>query len=197
MLGVPASAGATPLLSEVFYDAPGSDDGQVFVELWGHPGTPLDGLVLEGVNGADGATGPSVTLAGLIPEDGLFVVADESGGVTFVAGVDQVASFDFQNGPDSVVLRDGATVLDALGYGSFDPGDVFAGEGTPAPDTPSGASLARRFADVDTDDNGADFVVLDPPTPGAAPRLHLVPEPRLSVVWAAAWVAAGWALRRR
>ena len=76
-------------------------------------------------------------------------------------------NFDFQNGPDSIVLRDAAgVVLDALGYGVFDVGEVFAGEGAAAPDAPAGSSLARRFANVDTDDNLADFVVLAPPTPG-------------------------------
>ena len=50
-------AAATPLISEVFYDAVGSDDGWVFVELAGVPGTPLDGLFLEGVNGSNGAIG--------------------------------------------------------------------------------------------------------------------------------------------
>ena len=63
-------------------------------------------------------------------------------------------NFDFQNGPDSVVLRDAlGTAVDALGYGIFAAGEVFAGEGSPAPDPAAGSSLARVFADVDTDDN--------------------------------------------
>ena len=33
----------SPLISEVYYDAVGSDDGLSFVELWGAPGTDLDG----------------------------------------------------------------------------------------------------------------------------------------------------------
>ena len=36
--GMPASAVAFPLISEVFYDAVGSDDGQSFVELYATPG---------------------------------------------------------------------------------------------------------------------------------------------------------------
>lgn len=177
LLALAPAADALPLISEAFYDAVGTDNGLLFVELYGTPGTSLDGMTLEGVNGADGAVGPVVTLAGVIPADGLFVVADDaSGGGTLVAGADLIASFDFQNGPDSIVLRSGAMVLDALGYGVFASGEVFAGEGSPAPDPAAGASLARRFADLDTNDNAADFVALDVPTPGAAP-LSAIPEP--------------------
>ena len=172
---LPAAAGAVPLISEVFYDATGSDNGFSFVELYGSPGTDLSGLVVEGINGSGGGVTHSIALSGTIPADGLFLVADDSGdGTSAVADFDLLADFDFQNGPDSVVLRDAAAVLDAVGYGVFAPGDVFAGEGSPAPDAPADQSLARLFADVDTGDNAADFAV-GLPTPGSAPLS--VPEP--------------------
>jgi hypothetical protein len=173
----PSPAFALPLISEFVYDAVGSDDGHGFVELYGVPGTPLDGLRIEGVNGSGGALGPILVLSGAIPADGFFVVADDlAGGPTQVANADLVLSFDFQNGPDSIVLRSGDQALDAVGYGVFAMGDVFAGEGSPAPAAPSGASLARIFADVDSDDNAADFAVLATPTPGTG-DLVPVPEP--------------------
>ena len=59
-----SAAASLPLISEVFYDQAGSDDGHSFVELYGPPGTALDGLRLEGVNGFDGGVGPVVPLAG-------------------------------------------------------------------------------------------------------------------------------------
>jgi hypothetical protein len=173
----PSTAAALPVISELFYDAVGSDDGRGFVELYGAPGTLLDGMRLEGVNGSGGAIGPALTLSGAIPADGFFVVADDqAGGPTLVAEADLVLNFDFQNGPDSIVLRAGESVLDAVGYGVFAAGDVFAGEGSPAPGAPAGASVARAFADVDTDDNAADFAVLATPTPGTG-DLAPVPEP--------------------
>jgi hypothetical protein len=196
---VPATAHALPVISEVFYDAIGSDDGLSFVELHGAPGTSLAGLALEGVNGANGAVGPSLALIGVIPADGIYVVADATaGGQTLVADADLLLDFDFQNGPDSVVLRDGSVILDALGYGVFAPGEVFAGEGAPAADPAAGASLARRFADVDTGDNAADFVALETPTPGSAP-LSVVPEPASAPLLGAglAGLAAGCGRRRR
>ncbi len=40
------AAQAMPVLSEVYYDATGSDDGQLFVEIAGTPGASLDGWLL-------------------------------------------------------------------------------------------------------------------------------------------------------
>ena len=100
----PGSAGALPLISEAFYDAAGADNGLVFVELYGTPGASLDGLVLEGVNGSNGAVGPVLALSGAIPVDGFFVVADDRGDErTDVPNADPVLNFDFQSGPDSSV----------------------------------------------------------------------------------------------
>ena len=67
----PHVAGATPLISEAFYDAVGSDNGLSFVELYGEPGSSLDGLSLEGINGANGSAGPTIALSGVFPADGI------------------------------------------------------------------------------------------------------------------------------
>jgi hypothetical protein len=166
---------ALPVISEVFYDAVGADDGQSFIELYGAPGASLDGLVLEGVNGADGAVTHTLTLSGSFGADGLFVLADRtSAGTTQVADADLLLDFDLQNGPDAVVLRGAAGVLDALGYGVFAPGEVNAGEGAAAVDPAAGQSVARWFANVDSNDNAADFAA-GAPSPGVAPLA--VPEP--------------------
>lgn len=190
------SAAATPLLSEVYYDAPGSDDGAVFVELSGPTGFALDGWWVDGVNGSNGAVGPSIALSGAIGADGLFVLADRfSDGTTAVANADLLANFDFQNGPDSVVLRDETSgIRDALGYGVFDPDEIFAGEGTAAPDAAAGESLARRFANMDTDDNAADFLLLADPTPGEA-SFAVIPEPGTGLLMALGLAGLGAAGR--
>lgn len=169
-------------ISEVLYDAEGSDAGRGFVELFGEPGTSLAAYVIEGVNGSNGAVAPSVELAGVIGLDGFFVVASESGGTSEVPEADLLRVFDFQNGPDSIVLRDpDGLVVDALGYGVFGPGEFFAGEGNPAEDPPAGWSLARVFADLDSDDNAADFAALETPTPGTG--IAQVPAPAAGLLW--------------
>jgi hypothetical protein len=167
---------AGTVISEVLYDVAGADSGAVFVELYGAPGALLDGLLLEGVNGTGGSVYLSVPLSGSIPADGVFVIADDGGGgATLVGNADLVADADFQNGPDSILLRDGDTVLDAVGYGDFSSA-VFAGEGIPAAAVPAGSSLARFDPLLDTDDNQADFTALALPTPGTVP-VSAVPLP--------------------
>ena len=196
-LGFTPGAGSALVISELFYDAVGTDDGLSFVEFYGAPGTSLEGLAVEGVNGSGGAVTHSLTLAGAVPDDGIFVLADgQAGAASLVVGADLVLDFDFQNGPDSIVLRSGDAVLDALGYGVFAPDDVFAGSGNPAPDAPAGSSLARRFADVNSGDNSADFVVLATPTPGSAP-LAGVPEPGTALLLAGGLMGLALGGRRR
>ena len=86
----------------------------------------------------------------------------------FVTNADLIADVDYQNGADSVILRDGVTVLDAVAYGSFGAGGVFSGEGGAAPDPAAGGSIARFNPFVDNNDNSVDFIVLDMPPPGMA-----------------------------
>jgi len=66
-IGMAAPANSATVISEVFYDASGPDAGNVFVELFGLPGESLDGLILEGVNGGNGAVYRSILLSGVIP----------------------------------------------------------------------------------------------------------------------------------
>jgi hypothetical protein len=171
-----AGVQAQTIISEVLYDASSTDNGNVFVELFGTPGTLLDGLLLEGVNGSDGSVYRSVLLAGTIPSDGVFVVGDDSGdGTSLVGSADLIREVDFQNGPDSIVLRDGSLILDALGYGDFS-GGVFAGEGSAAMDVVAGTSLARIDVALDSGNNLLDFMALELPTPGSVP-VSAVPLP--------------------
>ncbi len=190
-----APLAAQTLISELLYDAVGTDSGQVFVELYGTPGTVLDGLFLDGVNGTDGAVYLSVALSGTIGSDGVFVVADDSGGGTTLVGhFDQVADVDFQNGPDSVVLRDANGVLDALGYGDFS-GAVFAGEGAAAPDVAGGWSLVRVGLQ-DTGNNAADFTALDVPTPGSV-AVSAVPVPPALALFLSGMLGMAGVARRK
>lgn len=161
------SANAAPVISEVLYDAVGSDNGYMFVELYGAPGDSLSGLSLQGINGSTGVSYVTLSLSGMFNANGVFVVGDNSGdGTTKVQNADLILNFDLQNGPDSVLLKSGSIVIDALGYGTFGSGEFFTGEGAAVIGAAPGQSLARRYADVDTGNNAADFIALGAPTPG-------------------------------
>ena len=77
---------------------------------------------------------------------------------------------------------------------SLDETGAPTGEGGAAPGTAAGQSLARFFANRDTNDNAADFGLLDVPTPGAGPVA--APEPHASLALAFALCGLS-ALRRR
>lgn len=168
-----AAVAATPasaqvVINEVLYRTAGVDT-DVFVELRGAPGTSLSGFTLNGVNGNGGASYGTIALSGAIGADGLYVVTRTDASTALAAVADMQNNLvDYQNGPDSIQLRNASnTVIDAVGYGVFTDA-VFAGEGSAAPDTADDQSLARSAAGTDTNNNAADFSIADAPTPGAA-----------------------------
>lgn len=196
--------GGPLLISEVLYDAEGSDQGSAFVELTGPGGLSLGGYSLQGVNGVGGSVTNTLLLDGLfVPADGFLVLADlDSSGATGVLNADAgFPDLDFQNGPDSIRLMLGNSVVDALGYGSFGGSLVFAGEGMPAADAPAGSSLARRLTGVDTQWNASDFFVDDSPSPGFenVPTVAVpTPEPSALLLMSFGLLAVyGYAKRHR
>ena len=180
------------LLNEVYYDGVGSD-ADSFVELRGPAGTSLEGFTVVGVNGSDGADYHSVALVGSIGADGLFVLMDATAPAAWTAVADQLGDADLQNGPDSVQLRFGGVVVDALAYGAFAATEFPAGEGSPAPDVKE-QSLGRDASGTDADDNAADWTAQEP-TPGQpnqvdAPMTPVAPGAKGQVVISELMVAS-------
>jgi PKD repeat protein len=167
---------AIVLISEILYDSASTPDEDAFLELWGPPGLSLTGYGVVGVNGYDGKDYKAIALTGMtIGDDGFFVIVNPAANAGFLAQADLLdANVDYQNSPDSVQVRWGAQVVDALAYGSFSASEHPAGEGTPAAKTSAaGRSLARDEDETDTGNNAADFHELAVPTPGAP---NLVPN---------------------
>lgn len=160
------------VINELLPDEPGSDTaGQhSFVELFGTPNLPLDGVQLVLVNGADGEAYATIALAGALDPQGYWVVGESE-----VTGVDQVLALNLQNGPDAVwlVTSDG-TRLDAAAYGATEREEPL-GEGESCGAPPEGSSLGRRSGG-DTHDNARDFCAQEP-TPGTANPGCTSPDP--------------------
>ena len=121
-----------------------------------------------GINGNGGGEYLTVGLTGTIGADGIYLVANSDAAAWIRDFADQVAGVDFQNGPDSIQLRDTSGVtVDTVGYGTFGASDVFAGEAQPAPAAGPGRSLTRDATASDTNDNSVDFAVNATPSPGS------------------------------
>ena len=184
LIGPTSTADAAPIIHEVFYDAAGSDSGQVFTELFGEAGVGLDGWTLVGINGGTGLSYRTVDLTGAVfPSDGLLVIAQSTATGILATERDVIGNVDWQNGPDAVQLLDPMSfVIDALQFG--DAGTNNAGFGIPALDAPAGSSLSRDLFGTNTGNNLVDFSVTAP-TPGVGPTTTpptSVPEPSTGVL---------------
>ena len=157
---------AHPWLNEIYYDAPGDDTGQEFVELLNASDVAwsLEGLRVEAGDGAapgrwtlkwTGRSGDSVAA------HGRFVL----GGPKVVPVVDRAVTLDLQNGPDAVRLVWPDAAVEVVGWGALESPEYHCGE--PAVDVPSGLSLARVPETAATGSNAGDFRPAEP-SPGAA-----------------------------
>jgi hypothetical protein len=155
-----ASAGIADVrMSEFRIAQPGLDVDQ-YVELVGEPGTSLDGLQFVVVGDLEGAFPPEqnggveivVDLSGVIPEDGIFLLASPS---YSLGGADQIANLDFESGENlTFFIADGFSgmvgdTVDADADGTLDKGAISVVD-----------SLAV-LADQDPDGFGSEFYYSD------------------------------------
>lgn len=165
------SAGGGLVINEIDYDNPGADEAE-FVELYNGGAEVIDltGYVMELVNGNDGEPYGSVDLgaAGTIAPGNFLVVGNGAAILDLPAGAAALElGRSIQNGaPDGVrVLIDG-DVVDALAYEGALPE---SGEGMSPEEADVGeGSLARCPNGLDTNENSADFRLLETISPGQA-----------------------------
>ncbi len=168
-------------INEVDYDQPGTDATE-FIELVGPVNTPLDGYIIELVNGNGGAVYNSLSLTGAtIPNDnvggyGFFVIGPSSG----VVNVDTVppgwTTNQIQNGPpDGILLKYNGVVVDGFSYEGVLMGnpDFTPGMAISAVDVGSDSSIGRVTLGFDPNDQDQYFApTVAPPSPGEQNTAH-------------------------
>ncbi len=149
------SAGNDVLFSEIFYDTPGTDSQEEWVELYNASASPIDisGWVITDNNG----TGSSFTLPGssIIQAGTYLTVARNASGFNTLYGFDADVSGSLpalNNGGDALLLKDDlGTLIDEVAW------EGGASSGTPSgwgsssnPSAPTGSSIERTSL-TDTD----------------------------------------------
>lgn len=190
----------TVLINEIFYNPagqdvddkgdndPSNDTSSSFIEISGPPGFDVSGWEVRLINGSTNMTYQSIVLPPNSALDGYgFVVISTDKADSFFTALAFTGNFvlpaipvsgtddGIQNGSEGVELYNASgTKVDALGYGNFDAGETFMGEGMPARGA-SGRSIGRVPGQPDTNDNSVDFISFFP-TPGLANRDLIINE---------------------
>ncbi|PKN71933.1 MAG: hypothetical protein CVU50_09465 [Candidatus Cloacimonetes bacterium HGW-Cloacimonetes-3] len=163
------------VINELYYDHPGTDTGYEWIELYnnGSENVQLEGAQIQA---AGSVWAVRDTLPAFVLRPGRYLLIGESN----VPNAQLTASLRFENGDtgtDGVryVSPDG-TYTDTVLYCSPNTHALSGDSGTIgssfAPDVPAGASLARAFEGVDSNDSALDFVPESIPTPGLPNRLR-------------------------
>ncbi|MDB4977772.1 MAG: lamin tail protein [Myxococcaceae bacterium] len=155
-------------IDELDYEQASSDDTE-FIELvnTGRCNAPLEGVVLELVNGGDGKVYAHYALQDVSPSlapGERLVLGDEKVLAALPSAVKRamLSGSGLQNGPDGVRIVRAGRLIDAVAYEDKVMG---SGEGAAAPADEAEQSLSRCPDGFDTDDNALDFQ-LTRPTPG-------------------------------
>jgi hypothetical protein len=153
------------VINELFPDPEGADSGKEFVELFNAGSTSINlaGLQLQFGNGSEEAHWVvrwNCEQEIFLDPGQYFLIADRNWQGGSDPGVE--VYLGLQNGPDSIRIVQGLSVLDMVGYGPLTDGQMMEGS---AASIVSGQTLARRPDGWDTDNNELDFVSTDP-TPG-------------------------------
>lgn len=96
------------------------------VEIYNGTAAPIDlaagGYKLQMYFNGGTTAGLTVSLAGIVPAGGTFVLAHSSASAPILAKANQTNSSSWFNGDDALVLVKGATVIDSMGQIGVDPG---------------------------------------------------------------------------
>lgn len=156
------------VINEIDYDTPGSSDTAEFIEILnpGASAVELSGYRIELVDGSGGEAYATYIGSGQLGAGKYFVIGDTAviqPDPPLPAGTVTLAldGKGLQQGPDVVRIVKISTkkVMDAVQYEGSANG---AGEGASAPSDTAVKSIGRCPNGSDTNDNGADFVLMTP-----------------------------------
>ncbi len=170
----------TVILSEVFYDTPGTDSNEEWIELYngGTSSVDLGGYSIIDNNGTgDSYSFPS---GSIILPGSYFTVAINQAGFQAIYGFDADLYGSIpalNNGGDALILTDGsAQEVDAVAWEGGASSGVPTGWGT-SPTAATGESIYRNPVTLDTD-SGTDWAIAanngDPQTQASAPIVDYV-----------------------
>ncbi|MBT9556095.1 MAG: right-handed parallel beta-helix repeat-containing protein [Myxococcales bacterium] len=135
------------------------------IELRGPAGLNLHGWSLTFLDEQGEKVGAALPLLGSLDSKGFWVVSSAPAPKDYADLAGQ--PFGLQS-TQSVVLRQGLRVVDAVAFGNFTSVEDAFGEGATAPVLPAGKVLARNADGRDTDDNFRDFRIQDATSFGVA-----------------------------
>ncbi|MFV1884104.1 MAG: lamin tail domain-containing protein [Balneola sp.] len=170
----------TILFSEIFYDTPGTDSNEEWIELYNGGSTTLDlgGYTITDNNG----TGSSYTFpsgSNILPGSYFTVAVNQSGFLAIYGfDADLYGSIPaLNNGGDALILTDGSSQeVDAVAWEGGASSGVPTGWGA-GPTAATGESIFRNPVTLDTD-SGTDWAVAtnngDPQTQASAPIVDYV-----------------------
>lgn len=120
-----ASFCATNASADIYFSeyVEGSSNNKA-LEIYNSSETPvnLSGYKVEYYFNGNTAAGLTINLSGTVPAKGGFVLAHGSASSTILATATQTNSSGWFNGDDAIVLKNGTTILDAIGQIGVDPG---------------------------------------------------------------------------
>lgn len=120
-----ASFTCVPVFADLYFSeyVEGSSNNKA-LEIYNSSETPinLSGYKVEYYFNGNAAVGLTINLSGTVPAKGVFVLAHGSANSTILTAANQTNSASWFNGDDAIVLKNGTTILDAIGQIGVDPG---------------------------------------------------------------------------
>lgn len=120
-----SSLGATTAMADLYFSeyVEGSSNNKA-LEIYNNSTSEvnLTGYKVEMYFNGSTSAGLTINLTGAVPAQGVFVLAHSSANSTILASANQTNGAGWYNGDDAILLKNGSTIIDAIGQVGVDPG---------------------------------------------------------------------------